>query len=38
VLLLSVTGEKCYEPIIDELEAGRILLGEAKKRLGELSK
>lgn len=37
ILMLALSGDKRYEPIIDELEAGEILLGEAKKRLRILS-
>lgn len=37
VMILALSGDKEYEPIIAELEAGRILLGEAKKKLGRLS-
>lgn len=37
VLILSLSGDKEYESIIAELEAGRILLGEAKKKLARLS-
>ena len=38
VMILSLSGEKQYELIIAELEAGKLDLREAKKRLGELSK
>ncbi len=38
ILMLALSGDKRYEPIIDELEVGKILLGEAKKRLEKLSK
>lgn len=37
VMILSLSGDKRYEAIIDELEAGKILLGEAKKKLDTLS-
>lgn len=37
VMLLSLSGDKEYESIIAELEAGNIVLGEAKKKLGRLS-
>jgi hypothetical protein len=37
-MLLSLTGEKRYEGIVYELEAGKIGLGEGKKRLEKLSK
>lgn len=33
VILLSLSGKKCYDEIIGLLEAGEIGLGEAKKRL-----
>jgi len=37
VMLLALTGEKHYEPMIGELEAGNIELREAKKKLGTLT-
>lgn len=37
VILLALSGEKQYEPIIAELEAGTIELREAKKKLGTLT-
>jgi hypothetical protein len=33
VMLLALTGERAYEPMISELEAGTLDLREAKKRL-----
>lgn len=36
-LLLALSGDKHYEAIITELESGKILFGEAKKRLSILS-
>ena len=37
VMLLALTGEKHYEPMIGELEAGSIELREAKKKLDKLT-
>lgn len=37
VMLLALSGERAYEPIIAELEAGTIELREAKKKLGTLT-
>lgn len=37
VMLLALTGEKHYESIISELEAGKMELREAKKKLDKLS-
>lgn len=37
ILILSLSGDKCYEPIIAELEAGKLGLGEAKKKLDKLT-
>jgi hypothetical protein len=37
VMVLALSGDKEYEPIIAELEAGIIVLGEAKKKLARLS-
>jgi hypothetical protein len=37
VMVLALSGDKRFESIIAELEAGSILLGEAKKKLGRLS-
>lgn len=37
VMVLALSGDKEYEPIIAELEAGSIVLGEAKKKLARLS-
>ncbi|MFZ2889175.1 hypothetical protein [Sulfuricurvum sp.] len=36
VMLLALSGERAYEPIIAELEAGTLDLREAKKRLREV--
>ena len=36
VMLLALTGEKHYEPMIAELEAGKLDLREAKKRLDKI--
>ena len=36
-MVLALSGDKAYEPIIAELEAGKIVLGEAKKKLARLS-
>jgi hypothetical protein len=36
-MLLALTGERAYEPIIGELEAGSIELREAKKKLDKLT-
>jgi len=36
VILLSLTGEKQYEPMITGLEAGTLDLREAKKRLDKI--
>lgn len=37
VMLLALSGEKQYEPIIAELEAGTLDLREAKKRLEKIT-
>lgn len=37
VMVLALSGDKAFEPIIAELEAGKIVLGEAKKKLDRLS-
>ena len=37
VILLSLSGEKRFETIIGEVEAGRMELSEAKKKLGNLT-
>jgi hypothetical protein len=37
VMLLALSGERAYEPIIAELEAGTLDLKEAKKRLDQIA-
>ena len=37
VMLLSLSGDKCYDEVIAELEAGTAQLSEAKKKLDKLT-